>query len=183
MSFGFCVRCDEFTHFPEQHKIFRHWKGHINAIHEPISKEEDEEFIVRKVYTVIYPENKDFYESTLCSYVLGRRTDQGQWWSIFKLQVLQTEQWWARSGLMCWHFSQNRTQLLTVLIKKAIQISSSFSPFIISSYQFRIGRSAAKCLRYRVCSSALLIFISCSISDREILKAGGTDEVFVKIVL
>ena len=32
---------------------------------------------------------------------------KGQWWSILRTQMLQTEQWWALGGFTSLHFAQN----------------------------------------------------------------------------
>lgn len=42
--------------------------------------------------------------NTLPPAMAGNRSYHGQWWSIFRMQRWQTEQWCARSGLMLQHF-------------------------------------------------------------------------------
>ena len=46
---------------------------------------------------------------------------QGQWWSMRKTQLLQTEQWWVRTGLTKSHLehflSQKVYRSLTVLFR------------------------------------------------------------------
>ena len=49
------------------------------------------------------------YRASAHLLVLGKLSYHGQWWSIFRTQWPQTEQWWALSGLTCEHSEQYLT--------------------------------------------------------------------------